>query len=260
MSSPIFRTLFQKSRLEEYSSLLDYALEHGYLLTSLSDWFEGSFFPGKKVMILRHDVDFNPEGAYKMFLIEKERQATATYYFRWSTAKKSVIQKISSNGFEVSLHYETLATYCKKHHINRPEEVTGQVLESCNEILVEELRNFEKRFGKVKTLCSHGDFWNMRTGIPNYKIIKDTSRDVLGIYFEAYDKDILSRFDSYLSDSSLMSGHKWKYNRTPEEAIESGVKAICLLTHPHHWDYHFIQNMKMLFIKLRLKIQEPLST
>ena len=255
MIGNIITKLFQTSRLAEYSSLLDFAISKGYLLTSLSDWYENQFYPGRKVIVLRHDVDYNPKGAYKMFMIEKERNIKSTYYFRWSTAREKIIKAISSAGFEVSLHYETLATYCRKYKIYQAELVTEKVIKDCRSILLMEVKGFESRFGKIKTLSSHGELWNMKVGIPNHVLIDPLFYKELGIYFETYDQNILSKFDKYISDSSIMTNHDWKYGLTPTEAINNHIERICLLTHPHHWDYGLIQNIKMLLISLTIRLQ-----
>jgi len=247
--------LFKQSRLAEYSSILDFALSNGYLLTSLADWYENQFYPGRKVIVLRHDVDFIPEGAYKMFLIEKDRNIKSTYYFRWSTANEKIVKSISSAGFEVSLHYETLATYCKKYKIYQAGLVTEEVLRDCRSVLFKEVKDFEARFGKIRTLSSHGELWNMKVGIPNHILIDTGFYKETGIYFETYDQNVLSKFDKYISDSSIKTNHEWKYGITPMEAINSQIKCICLLTHPNHWDYGLIQNIKMLLISLTIRLQ-----
>jgi hypothetical protein len=255
MSKNFANKIFQKSRMDEYCKILDFAIEREYILTSLSDWYENEFYPGRKVLILRHDVDYFPQGAYRMFLIEKERKIKSTFYFRWSTADKAIIKKISQAGFEVSLHFETLATYCKQKRIYTADKVTKDVYLKCRALLINEVREFEIEFGKINTLCSHGDRWNIKVGIPNHCIMNENFCSDLDIYFETYDQNILAKFNTYISDSSAKYGHKWKYGLSPVDAMDKGVESICLLTHPHHWDYHFRQNVKMLLIELKQKLE-----
>ncbi|MFA4852535.1 MAG: hypothetical protein WC868_07960 [Bacteroidales bacterium] len=71
MIKRILKKIFQQSRLKEYSSILDLAIEHGYIVTSLADWYENNFYPAKKVLVPGHDVDLSAKGALKMWLIEK---------------------------------------------------------------------------------------------------------------------------------------------------------------------------------------------
>lgn len=247
----VLRKVFQRSRIQYYKEIIQLALKNGYLVTSLSDWFENDFYPGKKVLILRHDVDLLPSTAYKLFKIEKELGVQSTFYFRWLTVDTEIIKTIKNCGFEVSLHYETLATYCKKNKIFSSEKLSQNDYLNCVEILKTEIKEFELKFGKIKTLCSHGDKRNRAIGIPNHKLLDNVNREEMGIYFETYDKAILDKIDVYISDSSINDNHKWKYGKTPEEAIEGGDRCICLLTHPHHWHYQFKTNIFRILLEIK---------
>lgn len=251
----IFRKLFQKSRLNDYQNMLELALNNGYIITSLSDWYENDFYSGKKVLVLRHDVDLLPSTAYRMFLIEKKLGVKSTFYFRWFTANQGIIKEIINEGFEVSLHFETLATFCKKNRIFKQEKITNEVILNCIVNLKNEIKTFQERFGKIKTLCSHGDKRNRMIGISNHRIIDNISREELGIYFETYDKEIISKFDVYASDSSINENHIWKYGTSPREAINSGIQSICILTHPHHWHY----NLKINILRIVLEIKDNIT-
>ena len=62
-------------------------------------------------IVLRHDVDRNPQNALRMAEIENGMGIKATYYFR--VVKKvfdpEIIKKISSMGHEIGYHYEDLS-------------------------------------------------------------------------------------------------------------------------------------------------------
>lgn len=251
MLGSIFKKITQKSRLQYYREILSLARRNDYIITSLSDWYENDFYEGKKVLILRHDVDLLSWTAYRMFLVEKEFGVKSTFYFRWKSANPFVINAIKKSGFEVSLHYETLATFCKKKNIVKAEDLAEQDYSQCLEILKDEISLFEKRYGRIKTLCSHGDKRNRILGIPNHKIVENINRNELGIYFETYDKDIIHRFSSYISDSSIKDQHVWKYGLTPEQAISNGSVCICLLTHPHHWYYDISSNLARILLEFK---------
>jgi len=252
----IQKKLIQKSRLEYYENLIKYALDSGYILTSLSDWFENSFYPNEKVFLLRHDVDSDYKGALKMYQIEKKIGVKSSFYFRWKTANKKIMKEIYDNGFEVSLHYETLATYSINNNILKPEKITEKVLKECFDILKDEIEKFEKTYWKTKTICSHGHKRNRRLGIPNWKILENVDRTTLDIYFETYDQNIRNKFNQYISDSSIINNHNWKYGMTPEEAINNRLNVICLLTHPNHWNYSFRKNIIRLFRDFKGKLHK----
>lgn len=247
MIKRIIRKLTQTSRLDEYKKILEYALQKGYILTSLADWYENNFYPGKKVFLLRHDVDMNAYCALQMFIIEDTLGAKSTYYFRWLTDKSKIIKRITEAGFEVSLHYETLATYCRNHNISEKDQIKETDLHNCFELLLNEKNKFEKKYGPVKTLCSHGAPRNRKIDLPNRVILNSGNRYLLNIYFETYDSDIMERIDKYISDSSVNTDHRFRNNIDPYEEIRNNTETICLLTHPQHWYYSPIANIKHLY-------------
>jgi hypothetical protein len=68
----------------------------------------------KSGYILRHDVDFDIEKAYKMCNLEQEIGVTSTYFILvtsdfyniLSYKNKNIIKSMSSNGFEIGLHFD----------------------------------------------------------------------------------------------------------------------------------------------------------
>ncbi len=251
----VINKLSHKSRLPLYEELIKYALEKGYRVVSLLEWYKTQDCD-QKTLIMRHDVDLDSQGAYRMFKIEKRHNVTSSFYYRWSAMDSKSMKKISDNGHEVSLHYETLATYCRNRKIYSKDKVTSSVNDECLKILKREITDFQNRYWKIESICSHGDMRNRRIKLTNHTIIKDVSRSELGILFETYDSDIISKMDSYISDSSINNKHKWLHGETPIEAIDKGKKTICLLTHPTHWNYNFVNNVKVLFKTLIQNIME----
>ena len=247
MINRIIRKLTQTSRLDEYRKILEYALSEGYILTSLADWYENNFYPDKKVLLLRHDVDMNANCALQMFKIELNLGVKSTYYFRWLTEKRQIINTISKSGFEISLHFETLATYCRKKNISSKSMLSQADLKNCFEILLKEKSLFETKYGRIKTLCSHGAPRNRKINTSNHEILKAGNRERLNIYFETYDAEILSKIDKYISDSSINTNHNWRNNLNPESEIQNQTTTICLLTHPQHWYYSPLDNLKHLY-------------
>jgi len=244
----IWKKLTQPSRLAEYRHLLEFARNRGYVLTSLIDWYRHYRSKEQRVLILRHDVDVDPVGAAKMYAIEKQLGAQATYYFRWRTIDASLIHKMLQDGFEVALHYETLATYCKKQRIRKAAAIDAPILRQCFSKLVDEIKIFRQRFGEMSTIASHGDKRNRLLGIPNWVILSHGDRNLLGIEFEAYDPEIQQQFEAYISDSSITKGFAWQYGTTPEEAIKNDLSPICLLTHPEHWNFSLEKKLKSLVV------------
>ncbi|RLD41498.1 MAG: hypothetical protein DRI86_13260 [Bacteroidetes bacterium] len=242
-----YKKIFQQNRLNQYKDIISLALKQDYIVTSLIDWYENYKEKDVKVLILRHDVDYDYQGAYQMYMLEKSMGVKSTYYFRWLSVNKPIMKKMKDDDFEVSLHYETLATYAKENKIINKEAITADVLDMCYNKLEDEIRHFESSFGKIKTICSHGDKVNRLIKVSNYKIINYKKLEELGILLNTYNPEIIKKFDAYISDSSIYNNFAWKHDGNPNNALLEGKKNICLLTHPIHWNQSFIKNIKLLF-------------
>jgi uncharacterized protein YdiU (UPF0061 family) len=195
-------------------------------------------------MLLRHDVDFCANSAYRIYQIEKGLNVTSSFYFRWKTTNEKVMKQMHENFFETSLHFETLATYCIRHGIYKSQHVTHKILNDCLEILKNEIKMFKDCFWQIKTISSHGAKRNQVLGIPNHRLIDNIDRKELGIYFETYDSEIQKRFDRYISDDSVINRYRWKNSMTPIEAIDRNLNTICLLTHPNNWHFSASKNLR----------------
>ncbi len=247
MTFKIFKKIFQQNRLGIYNSILLFAKKNDYIITSLNDWYNNYLNSNKKVLILRHDVDYDSKGAFEMYKIEKELGIKSTFYFRWSTMNSPIMKEMKKNGFEVSLHYESLASYAKKNNITNEEQVSSEIIRQSFENLVLEIKEFESKYWKLHTICSHGDKVNRQLKVSNHKIIRYEKLKELDILFNVYNPDIIKKFEAYISDSSIYSNFEWNHFGSPKTAIENGYKSICLLTHPVHWNQSFFKNFVMLY-------------
>lgn len=247
MNKRVTGKILQTGRLDEYEKVLQYALNHGYILCSLYDWYAKHKDSGEKVLILRHDVDYDVDGAYRFFKLEKQLGATSSFFFRWKTMNPSIMHEMHQNNFEVSLHYETLATYAKKHRLFKKSEINDKIIETCREILSDEIKRFEQTYFKIHSICSHGDKRNRVLDTPNHVIVNKKFKVKHKILFETYDSDVLSKFDAYISDSSIYSDFEWKYAGSPYKIIDEQKQTICLLIHPIHWNQSFFKNIRMLY-------------
>jgi hypothetical protein len=189
-------------------------------------------------LLLRHDVDHSPADALKMFEIESKYSVKSTYYFRWSTFQEEIMKKIKDSGFEVGLHFETIATYAKANKLN---SIGSEDIEKCRIILEKEIERFILLFGNLNSICSHGAHENRKFRIPNTVLVNDDIKNKYGI-FEAYD--IKDEFDAYISDRDFTVG-VWRYNINPLEEFDKGTKRIYFLSHPIHWGRNLIKRYCM---------------
>jgi len=194
-----------------------------------------------KAVILRHDVDVDPNKALEMALLEHKLGISATYYFR-TTPKvfnPDVIKDIQGMGHEIGYHYEVL------------DKANGD-FEKAIELFKQELEGFRK-ICDIKTICMHGnpltswnnqDLWK-KYDFMDYDIIgepylsldyskvmyfTDTGRTWSGRYSL---KDIMNVRNPY--------SHEIKNTTDLIKLIgKNEVDDICILTHPKRWNDQFI--------------------
>lgn len=232
------------NRLDYYDLYIKLAKEKGYIVTSYIDYLTNYKDTDKKVLILRHDIDVADDATQKMIDIEKNNNVKATYYFRWETFDKALIKEVESAGFEVGLHYETIATYCIK---NKKYKIDNTDLAKCRELLKEEIKQFKEKSGiDIKTIASHGNPVNKKINIPNCVLLKGQKYKDFGIVSETYDDDILNNYvKSYICDGEIVNNFGYSYDTNPIDSIMKGDKVIEFLSHPNHWNYNVYERAEL---------------
>lgn len=224
------------NRLDYYDLYIKLAKQKGYIVTSYYDYLTNYKDTDKKVLILRHDIDIVNDATKYMMEIEKSNNVKATYYFRWSTFNKPLIEEIYKEGFEIGLHYETLALYCIK---NNKYTIGPSDIEKCKVLLKEEIIKFKQETGiDIKTIASHGNPVNKKIGIPNYVILLGEKYSDFGIIGETYDENIIRNYiKSYICDGELIKNDGFSYETNPIQSILANDRVIEFLSHPNHWNY-----------------------
>ena len=244
----VFCTILLNNRLKKYRDYIQYAREKEYQVLSLEDFYKLSDKRQGKHFILRHDVDELGLYTRKMFETEKALGVKATYYFRFSTIDRELIQEMIDNGFDVGLHFETIADYAKEHNIKSKKEIN---MELMKQQLKEDIRRFEGIIGhKTFSCCSHGAPENRQLGISNNTITEHADLSEFGLGFEAYNKELYEFVDCHIMDSSLLRNFGFSYEDTPITAMDAGQANIVFLTHPNHW----YLPLKRRFLLLRAMI------
>lgn len=128
---------------ETYETLLKTYIECGYHLTSYESYIQ-TFSENKKIVILRHDVDRQPQNAFTVAQIENKLGVKGSYYFRIVPDSFNIdcIKQIIDLGHEIGYHYEDL-TLAKGDY----EKAIQLFEKNLNEL---------KRYYPVKTICMHG--------------------------------------------------------------------------------------------------------
>lgn len=232
------------NRLNYYDLYIKLAKKKGYVVTTYYDYLTKYKNTKQKVLILRHDIDIASPGTLKMLEIEIKNHVKATYYFRWVTFDKSIIDQVIKAGGEVGLHYETLATYCIKNNKNY---VTNQDIINCRPLLKQEIKDFKAKSGvDIKTIASHGNPVNRAIGIPNYVILDGQKYSDYGVMGETYDKDIIKNYiKSYICDNELTTNLGFSYSTNPIDSIDKNMGVIEFLSHPNHWYFDILKRARL---------------
>lgn len=221
-----FARTFSRSRWPEYRRLLGHALSKGYRVVSLEDWIaeRPSEHPA---LILRHDVDQHPRAVRPLLEAERDLGLRSTWYFRWRTADRRIIDTVLAGGGGIGLHYETLT----RDVLRNGGEVTAERIEACREKLRGEVAAFQQLFGPIRSICPHGD--SRVPGVSNQVLLRGMDPRTFGIEFDGNDALRKRRVDVWLTDRSTPDG-RWKGRMAPIELINEGRAPILCLTHPNN--------------------------
>ncbi len=167
--------------LEYYKEFLLELKKPRYLVLNVRQFVElireGWHPPKDRVtVILRHDVDHDPETAFKMAEMEHELGINASYYFRvrakynvLSPNVSSEIKQIAAWGFDVGLHYEDL--YVANYNATKAIQLFKLDLEIMRSLV------------PVKTVCAHCNRADMP--IPNFEMFKMANKTLKDFGLEA---------------------------------------------------------------------------
>lgn len=161
--------------------------------------------PSKKSIILRHDVDRNPQNSLEFAKIQKQHNIKGVYYFRavpesWN---EKIIQDISGLGHEIGYHYECLT-------------ITNGNLDK-GIVDFEKNLNALRKLVPVSTICMHGSPMSKHDSKDLWK--KYNYKD-FGIIGEPYfDLDFNKIF--YLTDT----GRRWDGDKVSvRDKVNLGIK------------------------------------
>lgn len=230
--------------LDTYRDLLENLQRKGYQLIGYADYLKGKAENGKFV-ILRHDVDAQPENSLKTAQIEHALGAKATYYFRCvkESNRPEIIRAITALGHEIGYHYEDMSL--------------------CNGKTDEAWSHFQtwlayfRQYYAVETICMHGapmskwdgrDLWKKY----DYKTVGIIGEPYMDTDFEDvfYLTDTGRCWDGYrVSVRDKISGmqEQWTakgltWHTTPQllQTIQSDrlPKHVMITTHPQRWTNH----------------------
>jgi len=193
----------------QYLNIINKFLDKNYKIIFYQN-FKNSF---KKKLIIRHDVDFSIEYAFKMAKIEKENSIKSNYFFMLSSPfynlfskdSQRMIEEISNFGHSVNLHFDA-SIYAN--------------LKNIKKYIKKEIIIFEKL---IKKKCSIISFHR-----PSKELLC-LKKNLIG-FKHTYENNFFKKI-GYVSDSS---GY-WKFGHPLEMKEFNENKSIQFLTHPIWW-------------------------
>ncbi|MCX6250401.1 MAG: hypothetical protein NTX61_06580 [Bacteroidetes bacterium] len=245
-----------------YRKILQSLLDAEYIFLTYADYQASS--ANIRCVILRHDVDADPEKSLEFAKIEKSINIRSTFYFKTSgnSFNEQIIKEIAGLGHEIGYHYMDLY------------ESNGNISNAIRSFEIN--LSFLRQFYPVHTICMDGrslSKWN------NLELWKSYDYKQFGITGEPY-LDINFNLVLYLTDT----GRKWNtsrfnlydkvqsaynYNNKSSKEIIRDVAnntlpdQIMITTHPQRWHdkiipwiNEFLQqilknSLKLLIIKFR---------
>lgn len=173
--------------IRKYHELIRAFVESGYQITTVRQFLETR--PVGKVLVLRHDVDEQPQNALKMARTENGLGINATYYFRKvpKSDHPDVIREIVAMGHEIGYHYEDLTL---------SEGDFSAALASFT-------RNLEyfRKYYPVKTVCMHGSSSSRYDNREIWKKVQLADYGLIGEPYLSFDYNQVF----YLTDT----GYAW---------------------------------------------------
>jgi hypothetical protein len=220
------------SRWSEYRELLRHAASRDYSITSLERWLDDD--RGDRVLVLRHDVDQCPRSALRMLAVERELGVSATWYFRWRTARPRAIAAVRAAGGEVGLHYETLSRMVLAARAAGSTETDdpSALVEEARRALKRELIAFRVLFGPVRSACAHGD--TRVPGVNNAALLRDVDLADYGLVYDANASMRTHDLAVWLTDRSRAEG-SWRDGLDARGILDDDQSPVLMLTHPNNW-------------------------
>jgi hypothetical protein len=220
---------FSRARWREYRALLVDALQAGYRVRPAEEHFLATVPEDRPVLLLRHDVDQAPRSALKMADIEQRLGVRASWYFRWRTAHPAVVTELRRRGGTIGLHYETLT---RRLLAETGERDPAELLAACRSELREEIASFIRQFGRIRSVCAHGD--TRAPAARNLDLLAGQDPRAYGVDLDLDAALRSARLSAWLTDRSRAEG-SWKEGLDPGALICTRATPLLLLTHPNNW-------------------------
>lgn len=177
----------------------------------------GNSYSKGRIALWRHDVDFSPQRALAVALLEAEAEVVATYFFQVSSRFYNlfepeislIVRKIAALGHHVGLHFD-------------PETVEEDIHPDRESTLIFQANLLENIVNKKITVFS----------LHNPTTISGAAFDepFYGGLLNATHSRLREEF-SYCSDSN----GTWRFRSLESMVLDEKIERLYVLTHPEWW-------------------------
>lgn len=206
------RYLFNDFTLANYKSLLELALEKGYMFGDYSVEKEMTL----RQIVWRHDVEFSVHRALKMARIEHDLGVRAYYFVHlhsefYNTLEKEIfllIKDVMSLGHQVGLHFD--AQFWEVQDQKQLEDCLTKDSKTLEDILGIRINSFSFH-NTTPALLAMDDLY-------------------LAGLLNVYAREIRQKY-RYCTDSTGI----WRYERLTDVLNDDSIKCLQVLTHDGMW-------------------------
>lgn len=215
---------FDDFTLANYKRLIELAKEKGFQFILHKD----EFVPGRKDIIWRHDVEFEPDIALKMAQIEHNLDVPATYFFQlhspyynlFDEHYSKVFHKIKDLGHHCGLHFD-----CRYWGIKDEKQL--------DEFIIVDRQFLERNLGgEIETFSFH-----------NTTLFTQSCKEYrYGGLINVYSSFFKEHYN-YCGDSL---GY-WRFDRLEDVLNDDKVQHLQVLTHDGNWSEEVLSPRKRFF-------------
>ncbi len=197
-----------------------------------------------RFIIMRHDVEYSVERAWKLAKVERSMDFTSTFFFQWtnnsynilSRRNQEMVRDMHERGQNIGLHFAL-------NGLTDMDEIRKQI--------VKEMEMLSEMFGfKIDTFSIHR---------PSKDVLRENIK-LPGI-INAYQDDFFTFAENVTEDTPVKvkylsdANHIWRYGY-PDEKNITGFDKVQILTHPFGWTKKGLDNFGNYKTLLAEKIAE----
>jgi len=174
----------------------------------------------KKFCVLRHDIEFSIDRAYKLAKIEKDLGVVSTYTVQ---VRNNTYNALSEKNIDLMRKIKTLG-----HHIGLHQNPPLMKIEDLGSYIMNDIKILEHFYGfEIDRFAFHRP---KKEYLSNYVTLENKINCYDTKFFHYFDEKPDKINVLYLADSN----HEWKYGY-PLDYDFSKIDKLQLLTHPYSW-------------------------